>query len=475
MKVKRYPVIVNGEEREKQNYVEIKNPYTEETVAEYSLADEKDIDEACSGVVESFKKLKLSSFERKEILLRISRKIRERADELVEWVVKEAGKPIALAKMEVERCAQTFETAAGEVLNYGGEVIPIDVNEWTKGYFGFFRYVPKGPLLAITPFNFPLNLLAHKIAPAIAIGAPFVVKPAPQTPVCAYNLLKIAFECGLPKGFASLIYCTNELAERMVKREEFEVLSFTGSAKVGWHLKGIAGRKKVLLELGGNAPAIVHEDADIKWASRRIALGGFMYAGQICISVQRVYVHEKIYEKFKEELVYETKNLKVGNPFERDVIVGPLINREAADRIESWVEKAVKNGAKVLTERKRTGNLLYPLILESPSHAEEVVSEEIFGPVICIFSYKDVRSAIEKANDTRYGLQAAIFTKDINLALSAFEELDYGGVIINDYPTFRTDNYPYGGIKASGMGREGIKFAMLDMSETKMCVIRRGE
>jgi len=473
MKTKRYPIIINGEERDKGNYVEIKNPYTEETIAEFSLADGKDIDDACFGVISSFKKLRMSSCEKKRILLEISKKIRERADELAQWVVKEAGKPISLSRIEVERCAQTFEMASGEVSNYGGDVIPIDVNEWTKNYFGFFIYVPKGPVLAITPFNFPLNLLAHKIAPAIAIGAPFVVKPAPQTPVCAYNLLKIAFECGLPKEFASLIYCTNEMAEKMVKREEFEVLSFTGSAKVGWHLNEIAGRKKVLLELGGNAPAIVHEDADINWAARRIALGGFMYAGQICISVQRVYVHEKIYEKFKEELISETKNLKVGNPLERDVIVGPVINREAADRIENWVDKAIKNGAKVLTERKRSGNLIYPIILENPSPADEVVSEEIFGPVICLFPYKEIRSAIEKANDTRYGLQAGIFTKDINLALSAFEDLDYGGVIINDYPTFRTDNYPYGGIKASGIGREGIKFAMLDMSEIKMCVIRR--
>jgi len=472
--MKRYPLIINGEEREKQNYVEIKNPYTEETIAEFSLAEEKDIDEACHGMVRSFKKLRMSSYERRRILLEISKKIRERAEELVEWVVKEAGKPVALARIEVERCAQTFEMASGEVLNYGGEVIPIDVNEWTGNYFGFFRYVPKGPVLAITPFNFPLNLLAHKVAPAIAIGAPFVIKPAPQTPVCAYNLLKIAFECGLPEEFASLIYCTNEMAEMMVKREEFEVLSFTGSAKVGWYLKEIAGRKRVLLELGGNAPAIVHEDADIKWASRRIAHGGFMYAGQICISVQRVYVHEKIYEKFKEELISETGNLKVGNPFERDVIVGPLINREAADRIESWIEKAIKNGAKLLTERKRVKNLLYPVILENPSPEDEVVSEEVFGPVICIFPYKNFRSAIEKANDTRYGLQAGIFTKDINLALSAFEELDYGGVIINDYPTFRTDNYPYGGIKSSGVGREGIRFAMQEMSEIKMCVIRKG-
>ncbi len=471
--MKRYPIIVNGEERYKSDFREIRDPYTGEIIAEFSLADEKDIEEASEGVLRAFKKFKLSSSERRKILFQISKKIRERAEELVKWVVREAGKPLTLAKMEVERCAQTFEMAGGEILNYGGEVIPIDVTDWTGNYFGFFRYFPRGPVLAITPFNFPLNLLAHKIAPAIAIGAPFVVKPAPQTPVCAYNLLKIAYESGLPSEFASLIYCTNELAEKMVKMEEFEILSFTGSAKVGWYLEGIAGRKKVLLELGGNAPAIVHKDADIKWSARRIVLGGFMYAGQICISVQRVYVHNEIYEKFKEELISATGDLKVGNPFEKDVVVGPVINAESAERIENWIEKAVKNGARLLTAKRREGNLIYPVILENPPEGEEVVREEIFGPVICIFPYNDIRSAIEKANDTKYGLQAGIFTKDINLALSAYEELDYGGVIINDYPTFRTDNFPYGGIKASGMGREGIKYAMLEMSEIKMCVIRK--
>lgn len=473
MKVKRYPIIVLGEERWKPDYAEIKDPYTNETVAEFCLADEKDVEEACLGIGESFKKLKLSSYERRKILFEISKRIEERIDDLTHWVVKEAGKPISLSNIEVQRCLQIFQMTGGEVLNYGGEVIPIDVSDFTKNYFGFFMYVPMGPLLAITPFNFPLNLIAHKIAPAIGIGAPFVLKPAPQTPVCAYNLLKIAFESGLPKEFASLIYCSNELAEKMVKRDEFGILSFTGSANVGWHLKEIAGKKKVLLELGGNAPAIVHKDADIKWAAKRIALGGFMFAGQICISVQRVYIYEEVYEKFKEELLSASSGLKVGNPMESDVIVGPLINEEAVERIEMWVENAIRKGAKLLTERKRVGNLLYPIILENPPHDENVVSEEVFGPVLCIFPYKDILSAIERANDTKYGLQAGIFTSDINTAFQFFEELDYGGVIINDYPTFRTDNYPYGGIKASGMGREGIKFAMRDMSDIKMCAIKK--
>lgn len=472
MEVKRYPLIIDGRERFKKEYAEIKDPYTGETVAEFSLADKGDIEEAIHAVKRAFRDWKLSSAERRKILTKISSTVEERKDEFAKWVVLEAGKPLSLAKIEIERCTQLFQMAAGEVLHYGGEVIPVDITPSTSNYHCFFKYLPAGPVLAITPFNFPFNLLAHKIAPAIAIGAPFLAKPSPQTPVCAYHLIKIAIESGLPTGMGNLIYCSNELAEMMVKSEGFAILSFTGGASTGWRLKEIAGKKKVILELGGNAPAIIHRDADIKWAAQRIALGGFMYAGQICISVQRVYVHQDIYEEFKKELLSATSALKVGNPMDPEVVVGPVISTEACDRIELWVENAVSSGAKCLTRKKRMGNLLYPVVLETPPENYPVVNEEIFGPVINLFPYRSFEEALMKANDTRYGLQAGIFTRDIKLAMEAFEMLEYGGVIINDYPTFRADNYPYGGIKASGTGREGVRFAMQEMSTIKTCVMR---
>ncbi|MFH2003918.1 MAG: aldehyde dehydrogenase family protein, partial [Bacteroidota bacterium] len=356
----------------------------------------------------------------------------------------------------------------------GGETIPLDLASHSEKRFGIVRNFPIGPILAITPFNFPLNLVAHKVAPCIATGNTMVLKPAPQAPLLALILGEIILESGAPAGMINILPTTNELAERMVKDDRFKMLTFTGSAQVGWYLKTIAGKKKVVLELGGNAAVIVDKTADGVQAAKRIALGAYGQAGQSCIKVQRIYIHKEIAETFTENFVTATKATKYGNPLEDDTIVGPLIDKTAADRIESWINEAISNGAKLLAGGKRNGLLIEPTILTSTRNDMKVVCEEIFGPVVTLHTFTNIEDAVSEVNNSKYGLQAGIFSNDFKNIFYSYENLEVGGVVVNDFPTYRIDHMPYGGIKDSGLGREGIKYAIEEMTEKKLLVVNLG-
>lgn len=347
----------------------------------------------------------------------------------------------------------------------------MDLTRAGEGYFSFTKRFPIGPILAITPFNFPINLVAHKLAPCIASGNTMVLKPPPQAPITSLILGEIVEEAGAVPGALNVIPCELNVAEDLVSDDRLKMLSFTGSSRVGWQLKSEAGKKRVVLELGGDAGAIVHSDADLEWASHRLALGAFAYAGQICISVQRIYVEEKIYRKFRELFLRDVKKLKMGDPMESDTTVGPLIDRASAERVEEWIEEAKAQGAKVLIGGRRKGCLVEPTVISGTSPRMKVSSEEVFGPVVTLAPYKEFEDAVREVNTSIYGLQAGVFTNDINRIFYSYNSLDVGGVIINDYPTFRLDHTPYGGVKDSGLGREGVRYAMEEMTEVKLMVL----
>lgn len=474
MGAKRFNLIINGKEREGRDYFEVRNPYSGEVIGEVAYGGREEIEEVAEICERAFYKGELSeTYKRANVLLGVKKLLEENSEKFTRTIIAEAGKPVRLSRGETRRALSTLEISAGEVYNYGGEVIPVDVVDYSRDYIGFYRYFPRGPVLSITPFNFPLNLVLHKLAPAIAVGAPVVLKPSPRTPITAYYLVDLFLKSGCPSSFIHFLPVPNELVGEMVDNKRFKVISFTGSADVGWSLKKRVWDRKVLLELGGNAAAVVHRDADIDWAAKRIVQGAFAYAGQICISVQRVYAHREIYKRFREKLIEETRNVKVGNPEDEDVIAGPMISKEACDRVEEWVEEAKKLGGIVVVGGERKGNIYYPTVIEGAPANARVVSEEVFGPLLVLFEYNDLEEAVSEVNNTKYGLQAGIFTGGIKEAMYFYEKVEVGGVVINDYPTFRVDNYPYGGVKASGYGREGIRYAMRDMSEMKMCIIRK--
>jgi glyceraldehyde-3-phosphate dehydrogenase (NADP+) len=414
----------------------------------------------------------LSTWDRAEILRGIAEGIGTHADELAELIREEVGKPITYARGEVARAVETFTLGAEEVRRWGGEVVPVDIQARTRGYSGLYTRFPRGPVIAISPFNFPLNLAAHKLAPAIAVGSAVVLKPPPQGPSAALRLGRIALQAGLPPEALSILPCSVEDAQRMVEDERFRMLSFTGSAAVGWKLKGVAGKKRVALELGGNAAVIVHDDADLDWAAQRIALGAFAYAGQVCISAQRVFVHETVRDAFQERLVEAASALAVGDPRGEDVVVGPLIDGGAADRVESWVEEAVDGGARPLLRGSRQGSVMGPTLLTDVPSGARVSCEEVFGPVALVEGYGTFSDAVAAVNDSVYGLHAALFTQDVDRIHRAFREIEVGGLVVNEFPMLRVDNHPYGGVKDSGFGREGVHHAMEEMSEQRMLLLR---
>ncbi len=449
-------------------------------LADVVLADAALAEEATKAAVLAFQKLRASSsYLRKRLLFEVARAIEADAAHLAELLARECGKPITQAKGEIARAVCTFELAAEEATRIGGEVMPLDVTKPAEGYRGEWFLVPAGPVLGIAPFNFPLNLVAHKVAPALACGASIVLKPPPQAPLSALALGAIVREAakkvGAPENVLQVLPCTNEVAEGMVKDDRFKVLSFTGSDKVGWHLKAISGKKRVLLELGGNAAAILHDDGAFDFALGRIFTGSFAYAGQVCIKVQRIYVQNAILAKFTDKFLEKAKAAKPSDPMDEKALLSSMIDEANAKRIVSWVGEAVKSGkAKLLCGGTREGANVVPTVLaiEGSGRGLKVVDDEIFGPVVTIHGYETWDEALTLAADTRFGLQAGIFTDSQSRVRQAILRLDVGGLIVNDVPTFRVDNMPYGGVRDSGLGREGVRFAIREMCETRLVVTR---
>jgi len=386
-------------------------------------------------------------------------------------IALESGKPITDARREVFRAIQTFVIAGEEAKRVHGEVIPLDLTPGTEGFLGLTRRFPIGPVLGITPFNFPLNLVAHKLAPCLAAGNSFVLKPAPQTPLTALLLGEVIEEVGFPPGMVNILPCDNRVAESLVTDPRFAVVSFTGSAAVGWMLKSKAGRKKVILELGGNAGVIVEADADLDWAAARCAAGGFGYSGQTCISVQRIFVQQSVQEVFTEKLVEKAKALRKGDPLDEGTVVGPLIDEQAAKRIENWIGEAVGQGGRLLLGGKRTGSIVDATVMTAVSPGMKVCSQEVFGPLVTVMPFTTFSEAIAAMNDSDFGLQAGVFTQDVDKIFQAFRDLEVGAVLVNEVPTFRADHMPYGGVKDSGLGREGVRYAIEEMTEVKLLAL----
>lgn len=469
-----YGVLVAGRWIRTGDAVEVRSPYDESPVAVVHRAGPNELEAAMAAATRAFETTRrMPSWKRAEILERISVGIAARREEFARTIALEAGKPIRTARVEVDRAIFTFKVAAEEAKRIYGEIVSLDWVPGTEGRIGYVRRVPIGPILGITPFNFPLNLVVHKVAPALAAGNPILIRPSTKTPISALKLGEVILEAGWPpEGFA-VIPCTTQDAELLVRDDRIRMLTFTGSPAVGWGLKARAGRKRVTLELGGNAGVIIHRDADLDYAAERVTWGGFTYAGQSCISVQRVYIHEEIYEAFVDRLLQRVSALRVGDPLEETTDVGPVIDREAAERIEAWVQEAVAGGAKVLIGGRRTGNLWEPTILTSIREDMKVSCQEVFGPLIGLYRYADPIEAIRAVDRSDYGLQAGIFTSDLRLIEAAFEHIEVGGLIVNDVPTFRVDHMPYGGVKLSGFGREGVRYAIQEMTELKLMVLNR--
>ncbi|MEM9842910.1 MAG: aldehyde dehydrogenase family protein, partial [Pseudomonadota bacterium] len=429
---------------------------------------------AISGAVSATHPMaRMASFERQDILQHCVTRFKQRFDELAYALCVEAGKPIKDAEGEVTRLIDTFRIAAEEAVRNYGEVQPLDISERARGYRGMWKRVPIGPCSFISPFNFPLNLAAHKIAPALAVGCPFVMKPASKTPLGALIIGEVLAETNLPKGAFSILPATRDGADLFTTDERLKLLSFTGSPDVGWALKAKAGKKPVILELGGNAAVIVDHDADLDDALDRIVFGAFYQSGQSCIGVQRIIIHAEIYETFRDMLVSRTKSLVAGDPKDPSTFIGPMISVGEAQRLKGWIDDAIRSGADLLCGGECEGNMLEATLLENVDRSQAAYREEAFGPMAILSKFSDFSAALEEVNDSKFGLQAGIFTRDLFKTLEAWDELDVGGIVINDVPSYRVDNMPYGGVKDSGLGREGIRFAMKDMTEIRNLVIRQ--
>ena len=463
------PAFVAGKRVETADTAVVRSPYDDSPVAVIHRAGPDEIEAAIAAATEAFETTRrLASHERAAVLERISGLIAERRDDLARTIALEAGKPLKVAKVEADRAAFTFKIAAEESKRIYGEIVPLDWIPGTEGRVAHVRRVPLGPIAGITPFNFPLNLVAHKVAPALAAGNPIVVRPASQTPVAALMLGDIVAEAGWPESGISVVPSSTDAAAPLVEDDRIKLLTFTGSPAVGWALRQRAGRKRVTLELGGNAPVIVHADANAQYAAERIAWGGFVQSGQTCISVQRIYVHSSLYDEFAADLVRRVEQLLVGDPADEATDIGPLIDDGAAERVETWVEEAVAGGAKLLTGGTREGRMWQPTVLAEEQEQMRICCEEAFAPLVVLYRYDDVSQAIEAATSSRFGLQAGLFTRDLGVIDQAFERLDTGGLMVNDVSTFRVDHMPYGGVKDSGAGREGLRYAIEEMTELKL-------
>lgn len=470
-----YPLYLNNKAAQPNTDLVVTDKFTGEVAFRTALATPDVIDQAIAGAVRAAEPMaRLASFEKQDVLNHCVGRFRERFDELAYALCVEAGKPIADAEGEVTRLIDTFRIAAEEAVRNYGEVQPLDISARAKGYMGMWKRVPIGPCSFISPFNFPLNLAAHKIAPAIAMGCPFVMKPASMTPLGAIIMGEVLAECDiLPEGAFSILPATRDGADLFTTDERLKLLSFTGSPGVGWDLKAKAGKKKIVLELGGNAAVIVDKDADLDHALARIIFGAFYQSGQSCIGVQRIIIHADIYDKFRDMLVEKTKTLVAGDPKDRKTFIGPMISEKEAARLDGWIGEAIAGGAKLLVGGKRDGAMLEATLLEGVDRSASAYREEAFGPLAILSKFTDWSDALAEINDSKFGLQAGLFTRDINQVLEAWDRLEVGGVVVNDVSSYRVDNMPYGGVKDSGLGREGIRFAMEDMSEIRNLIIRR--
>ncbi|MHB8070293.1 MAG: aldehyde dehydrogenase family protein [Desulfobaccales bacterium] len=449
------------------------SPWSGEAVGEVSLAGEKEWEAAVTAAQKAAITFKaFSSLERKQMLEKLAAGVKNRQEELAQMIVAEGGKPITYARGEMARGVFTFTLAAEEAARMGGEVLPLDLTAATRGRWGLTRRFPIGPVLGISPFNFPFNLVAHKVGPALAAGNPIIVKPTSATPLTALLMAEIYEQAGLPPGGLQVLPSASSVAEKYVADDRLKALSFTGSAAVGWHLKSVAGRKKVILELGGNAACIVDRNADLSLAAQRAALGAFSQAGQVCIAVKRLLVHQDIYDSFKEIFLQVLKQkIPAGDPRREETVVGPFIDQGAAAKVRQRVQEALDQGACLAAGGMGEGNLMPPTVLEKVTREMAVWHEEVFGPVVVLAPFSDFAQALEMANDTVYGLQAGVFTRNLAHAWQAFETLEVGGVIINDSPVFRVDNMPYGGVKASGFGREGLRYAIEELTEMRLLAL----
>jgi acyl-CoA reductase-like NAD-dependent aldehyde dehydrogenase len=469
-----YPLIIGGEKTKTQETRSVRFPYSGEIYAEVCQAGSTELERAVEAACHGFEATRhLSSGRRAAILHRLADRIHERSEELAEVLIMEGGKTRRFAATEVSRAELTVRTSAEEAKRVYGEIIPLDWSDETEGRTGFLQRFPLGPILGIIPFNFPLNLACHKLAPAIAAGNSVILKPASATPVSGLLLGEMAVDAGVPPEAVSVVPCPGIRAEQLVRDPRIAYLSFTGSVPVGWHLRSIAGRKKVSLELGGNAAVIVHEDANLPYAALRIATGGFTNAGQVCISVQRVLVHWPVYDELLRRILVAVQALNTGDPRELSTDVGPMIDQEKAETAYGKVHEAEQQGARILTGGTLDGSLFAPTVLVDTTPSMMVNREEIFAPVISVTPYDDFTEAIRLANTGEYGLQAGVFTQNINRILQVFSEVEVGGVQVNDIPTFRSDPMPYGGVKGSGMGREGPRYAIEAMSSLRLMVINR--
>ncbi|MFJ9498038.1 aldehyde dehydrogenase family protein [Brevibacillus centrosporus] len=472
METKSYDLYIGGEWVKTDSYIPVYHKYTGKCIAQIAKAEQHHVSDAVEKASKTFKQDSLTPFQRYKILLKASELMEARRDEMELSLIREVGKTRKDAMNELDRTINTLRLSAEEAKKIHGEMIPLQATEGSENRLGFTIRVPKGVIGAITPFNYPLLLSTHKIAPAIAAGNTLVVKPATVTPIATFLLLEVLEEAGLPKGYINIVTgAGSQVGEWLLDEERIAMYTFTGSGEVGRHIKERSGMRPVALELGNNSPNIVHLDADLELAARQTAARSFHNAGQACIAVQRIYVHESVFQEFSELYIAEVKQLKVGNPEDPDTDVGPMISEKEAIRTEEWVNEAISEGATSLLPVKREGALFYPAVLVDTKPEMKVVCREVFAPVVTIIPYNDLDDAFAQANDSEYGLQAGIFTRDLNIAMKAARVLEYGGVVINDVSTYRNDVMPYGGVKNSGLGKEGPRYAVEEMTEERMVVI----
>jgi acyl-CoA reductase-like NAD-dependent aldehyde dehydrogenase len=454
--------------------LEVLSPWSGEVVGEVCLAGPVEWEAAVTAAERAAVILrKMSSQERREMLEALMAGVKACQDELVQTIVAEGGKPITYARGEVSRGVMTLSLAAEEAARMGGEVLPLDLTQASAGRWGITRRFPVGPVLGITPFNFPFNLVAHKVGPALAAGNPIIIKPPSACPLTALKLAEVWDQAGLPAGGLQVLPSSSRLAEAAVADDRLKVLSFTGSAAVGWDLKGKAGRKRVILELGGNAACIIDAGADLTYAAHRAAIGAFAHAGQVCIAVQRLLVHREVYESFQSIFLQTIESeIPAGDPAREETVIGPMIDAPAAARVREWVQEAQSGGAKLVAGNPGAGNLIPAMVLTGVTREMKVWNQEVFGPVVVLTPFDDFAQALALANDSEYGLQAGVFTPNLAHMWQAFETLEVGGVIINDAPVFRLDHMPYGGTKASGLGREGVRYAMEELTDLRLLALK---
>jgi acyl-CoA reductase-like NAD-dependent aldehyde dehydrogenase len=468
-----HPIYLAGRWVESPERLEVDDPaHPDQGAGSTYLATEAQYEEAVEAAVLGFEKMRvLPTFERARALRAISEGIAARRDELARIITRESGKSIRDAGVETDRGVLVFRLAAEEAERLNGESMPLDIGPAHVGRTGITRRFPIGPVAAISPFNFPLNLAAHKVAPALAAGCSIVLKPPSRDPLTMLTVAEIIDEAGLPEGAVSVLPMSRQLGDRLVGDDRFKLLTFTGSPEVGWSMKQRAGKKPVVLELGGNAGAIVDASADLDWAVKRTLVGAFAFSGQVCISVQRLLVHESVWEPFMERLVAGAADLRMGDPMDPDTDLGPMVDAAAIARTERWVAEAVEAGAEVLTGGAAQERFFPPTVIVNADRSSQVCSEEAFAPLVVAFPFSEIEDAFAEVNASRFGLQAGIFTNDLNHAWRAFEALEVGGVLINDVPTYRVDHMPYGGVKDSGIGREGLRWAIEDMTELRIMVV----